>query len=1488
MLKKIISVTLILTIMCSLIPAYAQESAGTLLLTQRFGSFAENASSVKGIRFASGVDTRVVSEDGNKVLVSRAFGEGVKLVADNYPEPTMDKTVFSAKLKFDGEKTSGKLFNAIYPSQELALLSIGDDGLIKLADGKKISGTPRGRYMRYSIVVNWKKGTLDVWLDQKCVVSNWIMTQTAKKAPSSMSWGIQNPVSGESQIFIDDIYIYDGDKLPWQVSLPADGTNNEVLEYIPTTELAPRELLKSVEFENNSISGITINAKDEQGSFKAEIDEDTGAGVLRMYSGPENTGGCYADINDGKIPSISRYVFDTRIKINELSGGSKFPLLDGKNSAGTWRAGYTISNGSLVSRTDNAKVGSYSVGKWVRFTFAFDITSGKATVYTDGELTGSHMISDTHYPTFFRYDVTSPQGGTFDVSVDYIRIYTGAKPCDLSYFQTEDGDEVQSGEDVSISDVSVMDPADKLAKALDGKLMFMTTNDTMYYNGEKQSYINENYKPANINGSLMIPQNLLSMVTGKSVNYDASTGSVEFDGAAMNVGSTSYVKNGKTQTLSAAPLVTNGILYLPLRSVFEQIEGKVVTWDHRGLAIVADTAVHVSRYHYMDILKNNQWNESELLYRYMQFDFDSASQMRRTLISKWPNKQHPRVYYTMDDIDYILNKVASGDAEWNKAYNMAINKGNSHLTKDYDSYYHPEQSTRQNAAVQSQAIMEEIALAYLLTGEEKYAKKGVEMFSAMIDWDTLDYATAELTSGHWMALVGIGYDVFYNYLSATEDGRQLLKKARDVVLKLAYEPHIESYSGMTSQPRYVALLEDNFIGVIGGGLMTLLCAMADEEELKLQTDYLFENNLRTLATCVSAFSPDGAWYEGMSYTTYCLGNFSRALTAMYNCFGNFYGFDTAAGFNQAGYSYTYLQSTNACFAFSDSGSSYSNTSVREKWGYYFNDPIQAQMGRRQKLMAVGTYDLESLMFYYKTIERYGVPDISNQPLDKYFYSIESGTFSSSLDVEGPAFVGFHAGPTGIYHDMLDLGAFTFHSNDVVWACDLGPDSYNLPNYFSSYKYYRKRSEGENCLVINPQNLLDESGNEYHGQTKGVESLIARMDMNKPKGAFLAYDLTEGYKRDATKYIRGYYFGDNRNTLTVQYEVTLKGESELYWFMHTQHNIEIISNNQARITTSGGKTLIADVYCNVEGYKLQVMDAVPLPTSPQDASQNKNEGITKLAVHIPSASGNVNIAVKLSPENGEYEYSGLLFTPIDSWTVEDGPVPQKASLLSLSINGVPYDGVINGMRTVDIEFPFGTTQVPFVEATADKGSIISLSQPDSPNGQATIVIDGDNLIKQTVVVKFRVSAERDINVTDALQEVMPVEGVKGTLILPVNGSGQSIPEAANGPANLIDGDFETRYAQDGAGVWFEIDLGEAMDISGVAVAFYTGHTRYQYYEIMYSEDGVNFTRVWEGSSLGTTSEYESLAIPGRVRYIRLIGNKNSTSVWNSVSELRAYK
>jgi len=110
--------------------------------------------------------------------------------------------------------------------------------------------------------------------------------------------------------------------------------------------------------------------------------------------------------------------------------------------------------------------------------------------------------------------------------------------------------------------------------------------------------------------------------------------------------------------------------------------------------------------------------------------------------------------------------------------------------------------------------------------------------------------------------------------------------------------------------------------------------------------------------------------------------------------------------------------------------------------------------------------------------------------------------------------------------------------------------------------------------------------------------------------------------------------------------------------------------------------------------------------------------------------------------------------------------------------------------------------------------------------------------------------------------------------------------SNTPDKTIDFDFSTRWSSEGKGQWIQYDLGEPELVNSVDLAFYSGNIRKSYFIIQLSTDGTNFTEVLNDTSSGTTVDLENYDFVNQnARYIRIIGNGNSQSLWNSITETR---
>ena len=1472
MIKKCISLILALSFLVPAIPTVFASSNARLLYNEDFGSYATNETAVQTINAVSGVDTRVVDDNGEKVLYSRAFGSNVYLKA-TIAASTAKKTIMSAKIKYEGKITKGKLFSAVFSSGKIDFLTLYPDGTLRLPNGKIADGISRGRYRTITIAVDWSNKTYDVYFDKKLKIDDWkLPTGSFTSAPSTLEWQISQDPDDESALYIDDIRVYEGDVLPWNMNFPVSKNNDNVQEFAPTTfvDKSPKAI-KVLDFNSDQLD---VNIIYNGGSVGASTLDD-GTKAIRLYADDATVSRSYFDVVEPTLASVANYVVDIRFNPVALTETSHVRLFDTKDSEnGTWRTGYKVNaDGTMNSISAGIGVGNAPQNTWTRLSIIYDLNTFNADVYVNGEYKASHSVTGDYFPTIFRVDHRSESGEVNDFAVDWIRIYTGDKLQDDSFFADSPA---QSGESGGLT--SVMDPEDKLREALKGNFVLMPSNNTVCYDGAKKTLTDKDESIIVENGAIMVSQKLFEMGSKSNVTYDKSSQLIDIDGKiALKLNDTNATVDGNVVSLGVAPIEKEGILYLPLRSLFENVLGKVVTGDPRGFAVVGNSAMTLTRgHHFLDHYE--EWHPIDLIYRYMQFQHPTGTQVVADLKARFSSKEHPRVWYSKDDIEYIHNRIET-DEQWRKAADSAISKAKKHLKSNYDTYYKATDSQKSGFAFEFQGIMEDLALAYILTGDEEYAVKASEVMEGFASWDRLAYQYGHLVIGHWAAGMAIGYDVFYNYLSASQNGRDLLKHIREVSDKICYVDHITAYS--TGAGPVWPTLQDNFVGVIGGGLITLLLATCDEEDITSDQEYLIENVIKSLEIGTELYWPDGGYYEGVAYTEYHLRNLLLGINALMNTCGTDYGIGDATGFKAAGDFLTYMQTPNTSFAFHDSDNEYYSNNARELIGYMYDNPKVAQMAVEQKKLGGHDMDISSLLYYEKVINKCGEPDVSNEPLDIYYKASDTGTFRNSHTLSNQTFVGFHAGYTKITHDMLDLGQFVFGSDDVVWAIDLGRDSYGLPAYFDNYNIYRKRPEGENCLVINPQ--IDTE--RYYGQELGVYTTINSTDFNKPRGAFASVDLTAAYQRDANKYIRGYYFGDNRNTLTVQDEITLKAESELYWFMHTGADVEILSNNKAKLTIDG-KTCIVDVYCSAPGYELKQMAPEPLPTSPKVDGQNENKDYTKLAIHYPKVAGDVTIVVKLSPDNGKYTYTPISYLPISNWTVPDGDVVSAPSFDGIYVDGKLIENFMPGKTSYNVDVDFFAQSIPVITAEAN-GQIV-ITQAQSFDDKTYVTLKTDYHTDVVCEITFNKVYDRKITMYDELSDVSPTPGVSGTLLKPQSIFGLTLPEPENTPDKMIDDDFGTRATQNGADMWFEFDLGEVTHISGLAIAFYSGDKRNSMFDILYSADGKNFKRVFSGKSSGLTDEYETLAIPGDVRYIRYVGYGNTQGSWNSLTEFRVIK
>jgi len=212
------------------------------------------------------------------------------------------------------------------------------------------------------------------------------------------------------------------------------------------------------------------------------------------------------------------------------------------------------------------------------------------------------------------------------------------------------------------------------------------------------------------------------------------------------------------------------------------------------------------------------------------------------------------------------------------------------------------------------------------------------------------------------------------------------------------------------------------------------------------------------------------------------------------------------------------------------------------------------------------------------------------------------------------------------------------------------------------------------------------------------------------------------------------------------------------------------------------------------------------------------------------------------------------------------------LNSLSVNGEKIENFDRNVRTYVIEMETKGI-APLVEAESSDGFKIGEFDKVSRTTQIEVFNKENPEKKVSYEVKF---LDNSLDVGMSKQEIS---------------SAYSIAEKEGldtAVGNMLNNDISTGWAVSGTGKWAEFTMDGLPEISAVGIAFQSGDARIASFRLEVSVDGYNWTTVFDGESSGKTKDIELFRfIPSKCRYVRYVGNGNSSSGWNNVLELEIY-
>lgn len=538
-----------------------------------------------------------------------------------------------------------------------------------------------------------------------------------------------------------------------------------------------------------------------------------------------------------------------------------------------------------------------------------------------------------------------------------------------------------------------------------------------------------------------------------------------------------------------------------------------------------------------------------------------------------------------------------------------------------------------------------LGYAYRTTGDEKYAdmlwqiykragyteNADAETKQEFPDWHPSHYLdTAEMTHGF-----SVGLDWLYGYWNAEQ--RAFLQKS---IAEYGIKPCFNSDTGNAKDMWWMSA-DTNWNAVCCGGMIIGSISLLDSDEYRDMALEVLHKNLLEIRNSLHHFSPDGGWGEGIGYWDYQMRYLTYAMTTVKNTFKTDFGYLNINGIKKTGLYAMYMMGPGGKINnYHDNSEKYYGSFVMFYLSDVFDNPIYASLwnkniekyGRQISVTDMLLYDSEAANSEFS---------LSNTG---YFADAEVFSMRDEWDSDGASFLSAHAGRNDEGHSHYDCGTFVYDGNGIRWALDLGSEDYTVPEYFgnSRYKYYRIRTEGHNCLVINPSD--SGAGQEYKCSTEVVEQ------NGRKKNPYYIMDLTDAYKSDVSDYRRGTMLLGSDGFL-IRDELRLKNDdSTVYWFMHTKGDVKVLDNNRVELT-QGNEKMILTFDTNAKIEKLDVTDAKSLvyidpdlgvENYPYSDDSNANSGVRKIMLKI-TAPKDTYINAKCVSASSENDYdlnSGL--------------------------------------------------------------------------------------------------------------------------------------------------------------------------------------------------------------------------------------------------------
>ncbi|KAI6007225.1 chondroitin AC/alginate lyase [Pisolithus albus] len=509
--------------------------------------------------------------------------------------------------------------------------------------------------------------------------------------------------------------------------------------------------------------------------------------------------------------------------------------------------------------------------------------------------------------------------------------------------------------------------------------------------------------------------------------------------------------------------------------------------------------------------------------------------------------------------------------------------------------------------------------------------------------------TAELTAAY-----GIAYDWLYDQQSIIW-----------TMIEYGLNNGVIAYS--SNDPLYYGWWTNNTEGnwncVCNNGLTMGSLAILGDDTSGIAQQLLSMTVTNALQNCALASSSDGTWSETHDYWYFGTTGHAEMSASLISATGSSLQLlDINPAYNLSSLFHMYGVGPGSLFNYGDTGPNKFTATANSLlfYGNYYNQPAY-QLFQRDQADAPDPWS----MFWYDPTVTGAFWD--GLPLDHFFnnHTDQWASMRSSWTDENALFVAIKAGTLQGHqtHNDLDCGDFVMDALGTRWFGELGDGNYNAYGYFESdaqdsprWLYYRKRTEGQNTVLIGAQNqnvlAAPTAQFDSSGTTQGSSTVFSA-----PNGsnAYFVADISSAYF-NVTSLSRGIRLLNARTQVLLQDEIN--SQASVMWRAHTNATVSINNNGLTATLTMDTRTMQVDLLNAPSGAQFTTMDAVRLSTDPPTPSGNPdqpNTGVTVLVISLPA--GTYTLEVLMTPQwpgVSSTSYVTPSSVPLNQWSLTSHP------------------------------------------------------------------------------------------------------------------------------------------------------------------------------------------------------------------------------------------